>query len=546
MNIDENIYRTNGFRILGLDITAKHRRIDNRIARVDRFMERNSFNDNEPLKDVFDKTQNDFLLPVKPEPSYNEYQDAKNRLYDVETRLVDEIFWFWPKTFDSKLDEEVIEYLKDNNYNKAISYWGDVSDTNTMNMTSVHNLAVLYHVRALDGFLEGKGNKNLFSDLETSLNYWSQIVNSNNFKDFVKERVNDIRDPRLNEQFVDQVFDDLPYNLLNINYKLLRKTLSSGKLSKRKQDYVYKYINSIENSPFDKSIIKSFSSKITKAIEDSIKGYKEPFEENWESLSDNDAKFDSIFEYSENVLPYLSILKTSFKDNVISDKLLNETCRFIYNKIPTNETLIFLRLIDTPRFDKFMELLESLKEYATDSSLIGKLDDQLVLKELGGDDPPQSGTSSEPTISEPSITPTPPEEYSVSVNVRDDDGDGLSNVDVTLTNMETDRRYFGETNSFGSCRINNLPSARYSYKAAKMGYDSTSGTIRVDEDCDLRIRLEKDKPATPPKPPEPPSPPEIHGGSGELSYGRKFFIVVATLLFIIVGIYAALSILKLI
>lgn len=545
MEIDENIYRTNGFRILGLDITAKNRKIDNRIAKIDRFMERNSFSDNDPLEGVFDKTKNDFLLPVKPEPSYNEYQDAKNRLYDVETRLVDEIFWFWPKTFDSKLDEEVVEYLKENNYNKAISYWDDVSSTNTMNMTSIHNLAVLYHVRALDGFLEGKGNKKLFSDLENSLNYWSQIVNSNNFKDFVKERVNDIKDPRLNEEFVDQVFDDLPYNLLNISYKLLKKTLSSGKLSKRKQDYVYKYINSIENSPFEKSVISSFSSKITKAIEDSIKEFKEPFEENWESLSDNDDKFDSIFEYSDNVLPYLSILKSSFNDNIISDKLLNETCRFIYNKIPTNDTLIFLRLIDVPRFDKFMELLETLKEYATDSTLIGKLDDQLVLKEIGNEEPPKTETSSEPTItettttvSEPSIAP--PTEHTASINVKDDDGNNLSNVDVTLTNMETDRNYYGETDSSGSCSIGNLPTGRYYYKAAKMGYDATTGTIRISDDHDLRIRLSEDKPATPPQTPVPP------GGGGGLSTGKKLFVIMATLIFIIAGIYAAMSLLKLI
>ena len=103
MDIDENIYKTNGFRILGLDITSKNRKIDNRISKIDRYRERKNFKDTEPLKGVFKNSNMDFLLPVSPEPSYNEYQQAKNRLSNVESRLIDEIFWFWPKSFEDNL-----------------------------------------------------------------------------------------------------------------------------------------------------------------------------------------------------------------------------------------------------------------------------------------------------------------------------------------------------------------------------------------------------------------------------------------------------------
>ncbi|WP_298523267.1 carboxypeptidase-like regulatory domain-containing protein [uncultured Methanobrevibacter sp.] len=533
MDINENIYRTNGFRILGLDITSKNRRIDNRIAKVDRFMERNNFKDDEPLKDVFDKSKNDFLLPVKPEPSFNEYHDAKNRLYDVETRLVDEIFWFWPKTFDSKLEGEIVEYLKENNYNKAISYWEDISNTNTMNMTSIHNLAVLYHVRALDGFLEGKGNKKLFSDLELSLNYWSQIVNSNNFKDFVKERVNDIKDPRLNEEFVDEIFDDLPHNLLNINYIFIKKILNSGKLSKRKQDYIFKYIDSIQKSPFDKSVISGFNSKITKSIDDSIKEYKEPFESSFESSND-DEKQDLLIEYSENILPYLSILHNSFNDYIVSSNLINDSCRFIYNRIPNTLLLILMKVSDEERFNKFMEITESLKEFTTDDELKEKLDTDLQLRDLGNEE-----QDSEPTVTEPTIPTT--EEYTVRVKIRDNDGDDLSNVDVTLTNIENDKKYYGETDTSGSCNISYLPPGRYSCKAAKMGYDTYNGTLRVSEDNDLMINLNKDnKPNNDDKPEVPTgNTPTLSGGGS--SYNRNFIITVAAVIFISLAFYAVMN-----
>lgn len=520
MDINENIYRTNGFRILGLDITSKNRKIDNRIAKVDRFRQRKDFSDTEPLKGVFDRSRLGFLLPVKPEPSYYEYQDAKNRLKDVETRLVDEIFWFWPKTFDSQLDEEVVEYLKENKYNKAISYWGNVSDTNTMNMTSIHNLAVLYHVRALDGFLDGKGNKDLFSDLELSLNYWSQIVNSNNFKDYVKERVNSLNDPRLNEEFVDKIFDDLPHDLLNINYLLLKKTLNSGKLSKRKQDYVNKYVNSIRNSPFEKSLISSFNSKIINAIDESINRFKDPFEKSFDSNENDDEKHNLLFEYCDNIIPYLYCLHNSFNDDIISNNVLNNSCRFIYNRIPNPLILILYKVSDEDKFNKFIEISESLKEFTTADELKERFDSIIQLKDIDKD--PQ------PFDEDPQ-----PELYTASINVRDDDGDGLSNVDVILTNVDTDKRYFGETNSYGSCNIGDLPAGKYYYKAAKMGYEIHDGNIKISDNYDLRINLKKEKQVvTPPPPVTPP------GGS---SYNKKFYLMFGAIILMAIAYYVAVN-----
>jgi hypothetical protein len=283
MDIDENIYRTNGFRILGLDITSSNSKINNRISRINRYRDRKNFTDNEPLKGVFKTGNMDFLLPVSPEPSYNEYHNAKNRLDDVKNRLIDEIFWFWPKSFDSDLEEEVVEYLKNDNYNKAISYWGDVSASNTMNMTSIHNLAVLYHVRALDGFLEGKGNKKLFEDLEMALNYWSQTINSNNFRNFVKERVNSINDPRLTEEYVDEIFDELPAKLLNINVLFIKKHLNASTVGKRKLDYISKFIESIKNSPFNNQVIDSVMSPVPSILKELIEENQDTFKRDFEA-----------------------------------------------------------------------------------------------------------------------------------------------------------------------------------------------------------------------------------------------------------------------
>lgn len=469
MDIDENIYRTNGFRILGLDITSKDRKISNRMSRIERYKNKNGFNDTEHLKGVFENSKMDFLLTVSPEPTFMEYQQANNRLRDVKLRLIDEIFWLWPKSFDSDLDEEVVEFLKENNYNKAISYWGDSSSSGTMNMTSIHNLAVLHHVRALDGFIDGKGNKKLFEDLNSALNYWSQVCDSDNFKNFVKQRVESLNNPILDEEFVDELFNNLPNDLLNINYLLINKLLSSSNVGKRKVDYVSKFIDSTQNSPFDKSIISSILSKISRKIDNLIDENKKTFEASFQSTENMDEKFSILFDHFDKVMPYLSILHNSLTDDIISNKLLNNTCNYLYNKIPGTTELVLLRLISEENFEKFIESLENLKEYTTDINLKNKIDSDLITLRPGTSD------------------------ITLNFTVVDEDGYKLNDVDITLTSNSGDGKSYNKTTANGECSVPDLPTGRYSYTARKSGYVDYEGTVTLDSGINLeQITLKKE------------------------------------------------------
>lgn len=464
MDIDENIYRTNGFRILGLDITSKDRKISNRMSRIERYKNKNGFDDTEHLKGVFENSKMDFLLSVSPEPTFMEYQQANNRLKDVKLRLIDEIFWFWPKSFDSDLDEEVIDFLKENNYNKAISYWGDASSSGTMNMTSIHNLAVLHHVRALDGFIDGKGNKKLFEDLNSALNYWSQVCDSNNFKNFVKQRVESLNNPLLDDEFVDELFDNLPNDLLNINYLFINKLLSSSYVGKRKVDYVSKFIDSAQNSPFDKSIISSIISKISRRIDNLINENKKSFEVSFQSSEDMDEKFRILFDYFDEVMPYLSVLHNSLTDDIISNKLLNNTCYYLYNRIPGTTELVLLRLVSEENYEKFIESLENLKEYTTDNDLKNKIDSDLST--LGSGSPPQN-------------------DIKLNFSVVDEGGYRLNDVDITLTSNSGDGRSYNRTTVNGDCSVTDLPAGRYSYTARKSGYVDYEGSVTLDNGINL-------------------------------------------------------------
>ena len=528
MNIDENIYKTNGFRILGLDITSKNRKIDNRISKIDRYRERKNYKDNEPLKGVFKNSNMDFLLPVSPEPSYNDYQQAKNRLYDVQSRLVDEIFWFWPKSFDDSLDEEIVGYLKESKYGKAISYWDDSSSASTMNMTSIHNLAVVYHVRALDGFLEGKGNKNLFEDLDLALKYWSQIIYSNKFKDFVKERVNSLNDPRLTEEFVDKVFDELPYDLLNISFLFIKKHLDSSTIGKRKLDYISKFINSIQNSPFDKSVISKVSSKIINILENLINKNKDSFARSFETKEDNE-KYDLLFAYSEEVMPYLSVLHDSLNNDTFANNLLNNTCRFIYNKIPTKEALIIIKLLNESQFNDFVDLLKSLHGKVMDSELKSRINEDISLLTNINVDETSSEINTETNDeieNEGTHDEVSQNTANVDLSVRDGHGNNLIS-NVTFTNSETGEEYGCNTSLSGSNSLNDIPLGKYRYKVEKLGYEDYENTVTIkDGQNRLDIKLN-----------------EVESQPPASSYNKKFFIFVATIIFLSLAYYAAVNLL---
>ena len=102
---------------------------------------------------------------VDPSPSYIDFQNAKNRLNNVRIRLIDEILWFWPKSLDIALEQEVVDYLKDKNYDGAISYWNTQSMTDSLNTTSIHNLAILHHSKSLDLFIN-ENSSEFLNDLE--------------------------------------------------------------------------------------------------------------------------------------------------------------------------------------------------------------------------------------------------------------------------------------------------------------------------------------------------------------------------------------------
>jgi len=92
--------------------------------------------------------QSNGYLPLIPSPSEESIQHAIERLRDPEKRLIDEFFWFWPDKSDSACNE-ALELLSANRINEALDILERKKEYDASGRTA-HNLAVLYHARALD------------------------------------------------------------------------------------------------------------------------------------------------------------------------------------------------------------------------------------------------------------------------------------------------------------------------------------------------------------------------------------------------------------
>lgn len=388
MDIDEKIYRSNGFRILGLDITSKNNKIKNRLSKVDAYRNRKNYDDSKPLEGVFDKSNINLLLPVDPSPSYIDFQNAKNRLNNVRIRLIDEILWFWPKSLDIALEQEVVDYLKDKNYDGAISYWNTQSMTDSLNTTSIHNLAILHHSKSLDLFIN-ENSSEFLNDLELGLNYWADTLNSNNFKNFVKKRVNSLNDPRLTEDYVDTLFKELPYDLLNINLILIKKMLNTYEVSNQQVNQINNTIKIIQYSSFSEDIITNINSKILEYIDSLIKKYKDSFESDFTYSSDE--KLKELFELRENLFPLFSILKTSYNGNSVSENIRNNNCLFILNKMITLLDLeqsginnINIVLNDETKINQAQDILNLIVDYSISEDIQSKAESLYTIITLNG------------------------------------------------------------------------------------------------------------------------------------------------------------------
>lgn len=178
-----NLIMHNAYRIFGLDNNANQKDI---LKRYKEIINRIKIDDY-PQYDLDLELDQKF----RNEDTVN---DSLKRLQNIKSNIIEYFFWF---QISDDVDEEALNYLKNNDYVNAIQTWQNAAEIN--NSTSLFykkNLAVLYCL-----FLLTEQNSDF---LRESLSNWHEIIDSDKFWIGFEKKYGMINDQIANTELINE------------------------------------------------------------------------------------------------------------------------------------------------------------------------------------------------------------------------------------------------------------------------------------------------------------------------------------------------------
>jgi uncharacterized RDD family membrane protein YckC len=212
-----NIYRINAFRILELYVDCGEMDVTRRIHTIQIAAKTGAAAPAGPGK----------ALPMETPADTFTFTDAVQRLHTPEQRFIDEFFWFWPHDLGNGKSDEALAALRQVNLEQAVEIWTEYANNYSVDNVSVHNMAILSHVSALDLEMQGINKALNESQLKKLDIYWRQafkrwdsLMGQAGFWKRLEARVCEFGDPRLDSATVQAFRQALPMSLLLINARL--------------------------------------------------------------------------------------------------------------------------------------------------------------------------------------------------------------------------------------------------------------------------------------------------------------------------------------
>lgn len=225
------LYRENLFRVLGIPVTATVQDARRRQKRLDMARKLGA---HQPQVDGYG------LLALR-NPGEEDIHIALERLSDPVSRLLDEIFWFWPVASDGASDPG-LKALEQGDVRGALGAWSAGSADGDSEALKEHNRAVLNHMIALElddwivahrnpqagGAHYQKPELKAQALWASALAGWRAVIESEPFWRGVKRRVGELDDKQLTTGQVRRIRESLPGALLNINARLALDAAERG------------------------------------------------------------------------------------------------------------------------------------------------------------------------------------------------------------------------------------------------------------------------------------------------------------------------------
>lgn len=335
------LYRKNLFRVLGLPVSASTADVRRQQKRLD--MERKlGVTSNGTVAGLF---------ALVPPATAEDTRAAMDRLADPESRLLDEVFWFWSMKPDAA-EDAALRALAAGHAKEAAAVWAAESQKGDRSHVALHNLAVLEHLIALDyeaklaaSGLDDKSKTRLGDLWAKALGRWLETLNSEAFWEDVRLRVRDIDDARLTTGFVRRVRATLPAALLSINAGLAREAAERGDAPTARQ-----HVQCIRDSRFAVEVCDEVLRDSVTPLRQRIKAAIEHAKRSWKS-SPNGNRF--VRELHAHTVPLLAIVDSLLPPehascvalhDMVADAMLEGQVAFVRKTQDWNEGIRLLQL----------------------------------------------------------------------------------------------------------------------------------------------------------------------------------------------------------
>jgi hypothetical protein len=214
------VYETNAFRLIGVANDADTPEINRQLQRLEFAVKFGAVGQQSPGR----------ILQLKSQPTTLMLQDAKQRLVEPESRLIEEFFWFWPEEPRGIGTDLAWHALQRGDTQSAIEIWTQRAKEPSDN-TAFHNLAILFHLQALDSTNAGKGSvpESLFM---RAWKYWRILTEHEPFWGRLRARIEELDDPRLTARTAAQIRYTLRSAIFQIDLSLAIAAAEAGNLSK--------------------------------------------------------------------------------------------------------------------------------------------------------------------------------------------------------------------------------------------------------------------------------------------------------------------------
>jgi hypothetical protein len=208
-----NIYRQSPFRITGLPVDASTKAISKHADKLKMMEELGQGHGANPAAFALD-----------PPPSVDQIRESIQRLKDPELRIIDEFFWFWPVRYGEGHEDPAVQAIMQGDSRRAYELWLEREDDPENGFIASHNIAVIFHLIALDWTLyhlavdlDREHEEKIKDYWRECFGRWEKTATDDRVWELTKARIRSLDDPRLTTGLAQRMCRSLPLALDKIN-----------------------------------------------------------------------------------------------------------------------------------------------------------------------------------------------------------------------------------------------------------------------------------------------------------------------------------------